>query len=247
MNYDSNPANELLKCSQSLVYFANNYIKIIHPSYGEMLFKARDNQNGLFRRFQNKENVVVKSTRVSGISTCQAIYALWLGVFRNNKNIILCSVKKSRAEDIIENVKEMYEKLPVWIKPAVNVYRNSEIGFKNGSKISVAPYSSHVLRGIESDSLVICDSFAFVDQKIEKEFWASTHLIQRLGQVIVSSSTNGANNKFFDLYTYSDDSVFSKFNISWDRIPGRDKKWKETMIKQMGQCCFDQEYSGKFI
>lgn len=66
-------------------------------------------------------------------------------------------------------------------------------------------------------------------------------------QMIVTSAPR-ADTAFADLYgkAVGKKSLFRKVRIPWDCRPGRDKAFKEKIIRDFGQKHFDSEYDGKF-
>lgn len=68
-------------------------------------------------------------------------------------------------------------------------------------------------------------------------------------KVVIISTPNGSFNLFADLYKKAEaaQNEFTHMKITWDKVPGRDKKWAEVQIRNMGEEAFRQEFNCEFI
>jgi hypothetical protein len=67
----------------------------------------------------------------------------------------------------------------------------------------------------------------------------------KTSKVLIASTPNGTDNLFYQLYdgAIKNQNDFSTMTIKWDAVPGRDEKWKQSQIKQIGSIeAFLQEY-----
>lgn len=83
------------------------------------------------------------------------------------------------------------------------------------------------------------------------EFWASTYPTISSGtetKVIMTSTPNGMNH-WWKLFTDAQNKKndFHPIEISWQRVPGRDEKWKEETIKNTSEEQFQQEHECAFL
>lgn len=106
----------LLKCSTDVVYFANNFIQIHHPVYGETQLTLSSEQEDIIRSYQDNEFVESIGSRQVGLTILLEVYTLWFSIFRAKKNdsIIIMSHSHNSSEYMIRNIMRMIDKLPEW-------------------------------------------------------------------------------------------------------------------------------------
>lgn len=246
--YTPEMVQEIIKCSQDVVYFAKHYYTIIHPTKGQMVIPLFPYQEKMLRAFQKNRFNVVLSARQIGKSTCTCIFILWCALFSENKTIAILANKQSTAKSLIEDIKKAYVELPIWLKPGPVEYNALNMTFENGTKVFASATTEDALRG-ESVSLLFCDEFAFVPQNIADAFWKSNFpTLSQGGAAILVSTPNGAAGKFYEIYKEAETgkSPFVPLKVNWDEYPGRDEKWKEDMIVAVGKLGFLQEYCCSF-
>jgi hypothetical protein len=154
------------------------------------------------------------------------------------------------ATNILTDVKGMYEELPMWLKPAVKEYNQHTMVFENGSKIFSAATSKNALRS-ESVSVLFMDEMAFIEPfTLADDFWASNlPTVEEGDKIIVVSTPNGVGNLYHRLWTDATNgrNSFHPIRIDYWQVPGRDEKWKEKKIKDIGTVRFASEYGNSFI
>lgn len=97
-----------------------------------------------------------------------------------------------------------------------------------------------------------CDEFAFVPPGQADEFWSANYPTiseSETARIIIISTPCGMHNLFHQIYTSAVDgkNSFAHLKISWQRVPGRDKKWAEEQIGNIGKLRFAQEYAVEFL
>ena len=180
-------------------------------------------------------------------TTVVGVYALWYALFNDNKVICIVSNKEKSAKMILRRIKKMYEALPIWIKPGVEGYDKTTVYFDNGSQLVISATSSDAFRG-ETANLLIMDEFAFVPKNQAEEFWASNYptiAASMESKIIIISTPNGMFNLFHRLYHNAEKgrNTFFSMKVSWQAVPGRDKKWAEEQVKNIGKQKFAQEFA----
>lgn len=184
-------------------------------------------------------------------STIVSNYALWYAIFNDDKNIGIVSNKETSAKRILDNIKKMYESLPVWLKPGVTEYAKTSLTFDNGTKILISATTQDAFRGWPMN-IVICDEFAFVPSNAAEEFWSSNYPTissSTQSRIIIISTPNGMFNIFHRLWTgaVADSNSFIPQKITWENVPGRNKAWAKEQIKNLGIHGFNQEFGCQFI
>lgn len=251
-SYTQEQILELHKCAADPMYFIENYIKIVNPNNGVVLFDAYPYQRHMIKTFEENRFVVCLLSRQSGKSTIVAAYALWFACFNDHKNIGIVSNKADSAKSLLARLKYMYELLPAWIKPGVPEWAQKTIAFDNHTKIHIAATSKDSFRG-EPMSMLLLDEFGFVDPPWKaEEFWASNYptvSASKTAKILIISTANGMNNKFHEIYTNAENGTnsFVSLKYDWRHVPDRDDEWAATQLSNMGKIKFAVEFGCDFI
>ena len=251
IEYTDHQVQELLLCRDDILYFTRNYVKIITLDFGEVLFDPYEYQIKTLEILEENRFFIGLWARQSGKTTIVADYALWYAIFNDNKNIGIVSNKESSAKRILDNIKKMYESLPVWLKPGVTEWAKTSITFDNGSKMIISATTQDAFRGWPMN-LVICDEFAFVPSNNADEFWSSNYPTissSQKSRIVIISTPNGMFNIFHRLYSQavSKENSFIPFKVTWEAVPNRDKAWAKEQIANLGIHGFNQEFACKFL
>jgi hypothetical protein len=70
-----------------------------------------------------------------------------------------------------------------------------------------------------------------------------------VSRIIITSTPNGMN-KFYEIYqaALEGDNTFYPIRVDWWQVPGRDEKWKQNEIANLGsEELFNQEYGNQFL
>lgn len=248
---------ELIKCRNDIVYFANTYYTIISPGKGKHVIKLYPKQEEMLRLFTEKKRVVVLSSRQVAKTTNLCILALHYVIFNPEKRIMVVSNKLNGAIEVMDRIKLAYEHLPNWLKCGLSVLNKTELRFGNDSGIKVAATSSDSARGY-SANMVLLDEFAFVPKNLQRLFFTAVYPIISTdpnSKVIITSTPNGVGEMFHETYekalsNTSDDTgeKWVPFRVDWWEFPGRDEKWKALQIESLGSMdAFNQEYGNSFL
>lgn len=243
--------DELKLCNKSILHFAENYFFITTLDEGKKKIELYKYQKKLLKAFKNNRFNVVLSSRQSGKTTTITIYALWIVCFQSDKRITIVANKESTAKEIFARIKMAFEQLPVWMKPSVKSWRKDGFQLANDSAITVSTTSSAGPRGSTSNLLII-DEMAHCPNELMKELWKSAIPIissSKKSQIVVISTANGTDNKFYELYQESQkpNSDWHLEVVNWWDVPGRDEEWKRETISAMGSKeDFDQEFGNAF-
>jgi len=133
---------EIIRCGKDPVYFMQKYVKIQHPTRGLIPFETYPFQETCVADFENNRFNVILKSRQLGLSTLSASYALWMGIFQRDKNILVIATKLNVAMNFIRKVKTMLRSLPKWlVLPEVIADNKQTIEFSHGSVIKAIPTS----------------------------------------------------------------------------------------------------------
>jgi hypothetical protein len=251
VEYSEETIKEYVRCSKDIIYFAEKYVYITHNDKGLKLVKLVDHQKRLLKAFvetpDGKKHNVVLSARQSYKTTTTFIYVLWYALFNSDKEIAIMANKEKSAKGIIKRIKTAYKKLPKWLQKGITPggWNQRSISFDNNTTISASTTSPTSARS-EAISLLILDEFAFVPSGIADEFMASVYptiVSGETSKIIILSTVNGQNH-FWDIYTKAvrGENNFFACRVYWNEVPGRDEKWKQSIIRDIGILRWMQEF-----
>jgi len=241
---------EFVKCKNDPVYFAKSYVQIVTLDYGLQPFKPYDFQEKLIRNFHNNRFNICKMPRQTGKSTTVVSYLLHYAIFNDNVNIAILANKSSTARDLLNRLQTAYENLPKWLQQGILAWNKGSMELENGSKILAASTSASAVRG-GSYNIIFLDEFAFVQNHLADDFFASVYPTISSGQstkVIIVSTPHGMNH-FYRLWHDAERSKneYVPTEVHWSEVPGRDAKWKEQTIANTSEQQFKIEFECEFL
>lgn len=241
---------EFIRCKDDPIYFAENYIKIVHVDHGLIPIELFDYQKELIMNIVNNNYSLAVCGRQLGKTVSYVCFCLWYMLFNEYKTIGLMANKGQTARSILSRIQLAYENLPKWLQHGVIEYNKGSFEIENGCKIIACSTSSSTARG-ESFSAVIIDEAAFVENW--DEFFTSVYPTISSGKdtKIVLVSTPNSLNFFYKFYVDAlngkNDYVVTE--AIWSDRPDRDHEWKEKTIRAMGgdREKFAQEHENQFL
>ena len=211
---------EIIKCSRSIHYFADNYAWIQIPEQGAIVpFQAHPYQRELLQWMQFKENGVIFKDRRVGASTAVAVGAAWYLCFRPGVNLLFLSIKETEAIQLLDKVKFVLYNLADRSHPDIAVANSHsylrpeiitdnkqliEIGWRddNGNIIKKSSAESLTTTGQsargKSATFIFLDELAFLPNGRET-FAAASPATTWGGFWIAVSTANSTADKFYDL------------------------------------------------
>ena len=262
--YTIEMTNEVIKCQNDIIYFAENYFYIVTLDKGKILIPLWDFQKKILRVFvdppNGKQHIILLASRQVSKTTLAVLYALHFAIFNKDKSIAILANKEKIALDIMKRVKFAYESLPIFMQWGIVEWNKSSIVLENGSKIFAFSTASTAIRGMSVNACVL-DEFAFVPDSIAEDFMRSVYPTLSSGKttkMIITSTTNGMNH-FFNIWKNATEGIDDKgdendkgnsyypIKIPWNAVPGRDENFKKKTIKNVGLVTWNQEYACKFL
>jgi hypothetical protein len=248
--YTKEQVEELVKCTEDPFYFIRKYVKIVSLDKGLIVMPPYPHQEKMITNFHNNRFTIFNCPRQIGKSTAYVAYLLWYTSFNQDKNVVLLANKAKTARDILSRYKLAYEHLPLWMQQGIKEWNKSSIELENRCKITADSTSGSAGRS-GSISLLILDEFAFVPNNIANDFFRSVYPTITSGtttKIIIVSTPNGMN-LFYKLWmdATGGKNLYVPFTMHWSEVPGRDEKWKEETIKNMGIDSFRQEFELDFL
>lgn len=201
----------------------------------------------------SKDHLLYEDGILSHNTITSAIYIAWYICFNIDRNVLILANKGATSKEIMEKIKDVYDRLPYFLKPGVVVNNVNTMYFDNGCKIFAETTTKSSGRG-KTVHLLYADEFAFVPDNIAKGFYTSiypTLSSSKVSQIIITSTPNGPN-LFYDLYMGGVDGTndYKSSRIDWWEVPGRDEAWKQKEIANLGVDGvekFETEYGLKFF
>ena len=249
LEWSQERVQEYLKCAKDPIYFAEKYIQIVHVDHGLIPIILYDYQKEIIEKITNNRRATVNTSRQAGKTTTAVAVILHYILFNNHKTVALLANKGDSAREILDRIKIAYEALPDWLQQGVIEFNKGSAEFENGSKILAASTSSSSIRG-KSVSFLYIDETAFVEHW--DDFFASvlpTIVSGNTTKMLFTSTPNGLNH-FYKTCMGAQEGIngYEYVEVPWQRVPGRDEKWKEETLAAMNYDYqkFAQEFECEF-
>lgn len=250
---------ELVKCEEDIVYFANNYAKIL-TSKGRCVLKEvgglRDYQEDLLRSFQHERYNIVLASRQIGKSITVAIYVAWYILFNKDANILLLSSTGDKAKDLLKKIKEIQDFLPFFMQVGLSYDATQRRIYGNGcSLLSETTTEDAGVSG--TYKFVYWDEMALLDREMQDKIFTGVFpTMSSYGEeakFIITSTPRDRRSKFASIWEgakwgegHPKWNGFKATKVYWWQVKGRGEEWKEKEILVMGKKGFSREYDLSF-
>ena len=156
---------EYNKCKNDMLYFLENYFKVLNTDEDMVQFKFKGKQKEAIDFINNNQHSIVIDERLTGKTTLLIGIILYNAIFSEDITIGFVGFKLDFTKCVFDRVMCSYKELPEWIKPKITKHTRTEIEFENRVKLLGFSYSSN-LRGI-SFNLLLMDEIAYsqIDNK----------------------------------------------------------------------------------
>lgn len=244
---------EIVKCREDILYFADNYYKVKNVDGGIVNFRPRDYQRKVLKALVDTPNALrhflLLAPRQTGKTTIIGCYIAWHVLFNNDKECALLSFKEAGAIEILDRIKLGIEGLPIFLQQGIVEWSKKTVKFENGSLIKAAGTSKHAISGL-SLSIIYADEFSKVQPNLAEDFKNAIFPVvssSETGRIIISSTPTGTNFFYEDwLKAKSGKSEFYPMRVPWN-VAGRDEEFKQSIIRTHGIKHWEQEYNCSFI
>ena len=249
-DYTKEEIKEIKKCATDIVYFANTYCTVMTDE-GLQTIQLRDYQENMLRQFQQERFNICVASRQVGKTICSSIFIAWYVLFNFDKNALILSNKGATTREIIDKGKTILEHLPFFLKPGIVKYDVFNSKFDNGCRIIGQSTTKKAAIGF-TIHLLFMDEFAHIPHNFVNTFYENVYPTVSASvnsKVIITSTPNGFN-KFYDIYSAAEKglSEYTPFRVDWWDVPGRDEKWMESEIANLGsEEAFNRQYGNQFI
>ena len=240
---------EIVKCAQDFDYFRDNYC-IILTKKGYDFVEPRDYQQRLCDDLVNFKRIIALWSRQSGKTVTIATYLLWRSLFGKEENIGIAANKLGLSVEILDKMKNIFLNLPIWLSQGIKVWNKRTVEFENGCRVMTSATNGDAFRGY-SLHLMYIDECAFIKGKTWKEFEDSVFpTVEAIegSQIIISSTANGLNHFYQMVKGAKANHTGYKYNeMQWWEVPGRDEKWRQSVIAGNSLKYFNQNFGNEFL
>lgn len=240
---------EIVKCAQNFEYFRDNYC-IILTKKGYDHVEPRDYQARLCDDLVNYKRIIALWSRQSGKTVTIATYLLWRSLFGKEENIGIAANKLGLSVEILDKMKNIFLNLPIWLSQGIKVWNKRTVEFENGCRVMTSATNGDAFRGY-SLHLMYIDECAFIKGKTWKEFEDSVFpTVEAIegSQIIISSTANGLNHFYQMVKGAKANHTGYKYNeMQWWEVPGRDEKWRQSVIASNSLKYFNQNFGNEFL
>lgn len=249
--YTQEEIEEIIRCQRDILYFANNYCYSKTDDGSVQKITLRNYQEEVIKAYAENSRVVFLASRQIGKTITTCIFLAWVVCFHLDKNILVIANRRATSEEILDKTKTILRYLPFYMKPGVSVNNMGKMAFDNNCRIFAEACTESPAIGFTFD-IIFADEFAYVPEKIARSFYKSilpTLSAIKDSKMIITSTANGLN-LFYEIYdsAIKKKSDFKALRVDWWQVPGRDEKWKEKWIADLGsEEAFNQEFGNQFV
>lgn len=247
---DYNPKwvqKEIIKCVTSFSYFCHRYVKILHPVFGILPCILYKYQSRCIANYEAHRFNILSKCRQGGLTTTGVLWGLWKAMFRTHQQIMLLSKTDREALSAGEVAKRAIEKLPEWLKPALDEDNKHEKKFSETDS-ALKFYTPEAARG-KSITILLIDEAAFIDG-MEAHWKAMYPVISTGGSCIVISTVNGIGNWYEEIY-HEAEAGQNDFNVIeidyWEHPDYCNPEWAKKTYANLGEKGWDQEVLRSFL
>jgi len=241
---------EYIKCGNDPIYFIENYVKIVTKDHGLQLFKLFEYQKRLIRAIQDNRFSICLCPRQYGKSETIIAYILWLTLFNEDYYVGILANKGDLARKLVGRYQKSYENLPKFLQQGILEFNKGSLSLENGSKLFASGTTKSGIRG-DALNLLYCDEFAWIEDGIASEFYASVlpTITSGASTKMVITSTPRGTNLYYKLWNEAEQNSndFYPIRVYWYEYPGRNQDWADELIKKLGQEKFDVEFGCSFL
>ncbi len=249
---------EWIKCKNDIIYFAENYCKLMTP-LGIRKVDLRDYQKRYLRHVTENQLSIYLACRQCGKTTTTAVALLHYICFNVEKNALVCGNKRKTAVEIIDKIQKIFYELPFFIKPGVYKWNQAEIAFDNGCRVQGEATTNNAGIGFTIHWLLL-DEFAHIAKNIAEPFYNNIFptVSAAKAKVTITSTQNGRN-LFYRLYKGAEEGVsdYKAFKTDWYEVPEwdanqkkfvpRDEAWYNKQIANFGSVeAFNSQFGCDF-
>ena len=218
---------EYIKCALDIHYFAATYCYIKGEEGQPIIIPLRDYQNEILDNFFNNRFNILMASRQIGKTICSSIMMLHYVLFNNNKNVLVTANKLDTAVEVLDKIREIYQRLPFFLQQGIINWNQKFMVFENKSRIKGFATTKTSSIGQTADFLYL-DEFAYLPDNIADKFYKSVFpTVSNIenSKIIITSTPNGFN-LFHKLLSEAEKpegekSSYCAKRVYWWQVPKR--------------------------
>ena len=226
----TNETIEWLKCSESPIYFVDNYCRIYDAIERDWIkFSLWPLQAKALITILNNLLIVILKARQLGMTWMVLAFALWLMLFRPASTILLFSRRDDESVHLLsDRLKGMYRRLPRWMQARAIVEDNDhEFQLSNGSVARAFPTTAG---DSYTASLAIVDEADLIPD-LGRLMRSVKPTIDAGGRMILLSRSEKSKpqSEFKNIYRAAKQKLndWVAIFLPWQTRPERDTEWYE--------------------
>ena len=178
---------------------------------------------------------------------CSSIMMLHYVLFNNNKNVLVTANKLDTAVEVLDKVREIYQRLPFFLQQGIVNWNQKFMVFENKSRIKGFATTKTSSIGQTADFLYL-DEFAYLPDNIADKFYKSVFpTVSNIenSKIIITSTPNGFN-LFHRLLTEAEKpegekSSYCAKRVYWWQVPKRFSTYTRLNQKKMDELDIKKE------
>jgi hypothetical protein len=218
---------EYIKCALDIHYFASTYCYIKGEEGQPIIIPLRDYQKEILDNFYNNRFNILMASRQIGKTICSSIMMLHYVLFNNNKNVLVTANKLDTAVEVLDKIREIYQRLPFFLQQGIINWNQKFMVFENKSRIKGFATTKTSSIGQTADFLYL-DEFAYLPDNIADKFYKSVFpTVSNIenSKIIITSTPNGFN-LFHKLLSEAEKpegekSSYCAKRVYWWQVPKR--------------------------
>ena len=238
---------EYIKCALDIQYFASTYCYIKGEEGQPIIIPLRDYQKEILDNFFNNRFNILMASRQIGKTICSSIMMLHYVLFNNNKNVLVTANKLDTAVEVLDKVREIYQRLPFFLQQGIVNWNQKFMVFENKSRIKGFATTKTSSIGQTADFLYL-DEFAYLPNNIADKFYKSVFpTVSNIenSKIIITSTPNGFN-LFHKLLTEAEKpegekSSYCAKRVYWWQVPKRFSTYTRLNQKKMSELNIKKE------
>jgi len=198
----------------------------------------------------SNEHLFYSNNIISHNTTTVSAYFAWHLCTHVDKSLAILANKNDTAKEIVSKVLDIFKGLPFFLKPGIINFGALGMRLDNGCQLLSQATTKTAQIGF-TIHVLYADEFAHIQNNIVDDFWRSVYptlASSMISQCIISSTPNGQQNLFFDLWDKAnkEENSFAPIRVDYWEVPEHDDKWAEQMKRDFGEERFAQEFELQF-
>jgi hypothetical protein len=184
---------------------------------------------------------------------CSSIMMLHYVLFNNNKNVLVTANKLDTAVEVLDKIREIYQRLPFFLQQGIINWNQKFMVFENKSRIKGFATTKTSSIGQTADFLYL-DEFAYLPDNIADKFYKSVFpTVSNIenSKIIITSTPNGFN-LFHRLLSEAEKpegekSSYCAKRVYWWKVPKRFSTYIRLNTKKSEELNIDRDVLLKYL